>query len=57
MPILWESEPSTVGWKFMFCLDCDWDNLPVIPNGDHDDLLVSLRHGDLHLPGGSPHKP
>ena len=31
-----------------FCLDCDWDNLPVIPNGDHDELLTSLRHGDLH---------
>lgn len=31
-----------------FCLDCDWDNLPVIPNGDHDDILASLRHGDLH---------
>lgn len=31
-----------------FCLDCDWDNLPVIPNGNHDDLLTSLRHGDLH---------
>lgn len=31
-----------------FCLDCDWDNLPVIPNGNHDELLVSLRHGDLH---------
>ena len=31
-----------------FCLDCDWDNLPVIPNGNHDELLTSLRHGDLH---------
>ncbi len=31
-----------------FCLDCDWDNLPVIPNGNHDDILASLRHGDLH---------
>ncbi len=31
-----------------FCLDCDWDNLPVIPNGNHDEVLVSLRHGDLH---------
>ena len=31
-----------------FCLDCDWDNLPVIPNGAHDELLTSLRHGDLH---------
>ena len=31
-----------------FCLDCDWDNLLVIPNGNHDELLTSLRHGDLH---------
>ena len=31
-----------------FCLDCDWDNLPVIPNRNHDELLTSLRHGDLH---------
>ena len=31
-----------------FCLDCDWDNLPVIPNENHDELLTSLRHGDLH---------
>ena len=31
-----------------FCLDCDWDNLAVIPNGNHDELLASLRHGDLH---------
>ena len=31
-----------------FCLDCDWDNLPVILNGNHDDILTSLRHGDLH---------
>ena len=31
-----------------FCLDCDWDNLPVIPTGNHDDILASLRHGDLH---------
>ena len=31
-----------------FCLDCDWDNLQVIPNGNHDEILASLRHGDLH---------
>ncbi len=32
-----------------FCLDCDWDNLQVIPtNGNHDELLASLRNGDLH---------
>ena len=31
-----------------FCLDCDWDNLQVIPNGNHDEILTSLRHGDLH---------
>ena len=31
-----------------FCLDCDWDNLPVIPTGNHDDILASLCHGDLH---------
>ena len=31
-----------------FCLDCDWDNLSVIPTGNHDELLVSLRHGDVH---------
>lgn len=30
-----------------FCLDCDWDNLSVIPKGN-DELLVSLRHGDVH---------
>ena len=37
-----------LGENSWFCLDCDWDNLPVIPNGNHDDLLASLRHGDLH---------
>ena len=31
-----------------FCLDCDWDNLTVIPSSTHDELLTSLRHGDLH---------
>ena len=31
-----------------FCLDCDWDNLSVIPTGNNDELLVSLRHGDVH---------
>ena len=31
-----------------FCLECDWDNLSVIPKGNHDELLVSLRHGDVH---------
>ena len=30
-----------------FCLDCDWDNLTVIPKGN-DELLTSLRHGDVH---------
>ncbi|MDD9972657.1 MAG: HEAT repeat domain-containing protein [Candidatus Poribacteria bacterium] len=30
-----------------FCLDCDWDNLAVIPK-DNDELITSLRHGDLH---------
>lgn len=30
-----------------FCLDCDWDNLAVIPKGN-DELLTSLRHGDVH---------
>jgi len=28
-------------------LDCDWDNLTVIPTGN-DELLASLRHGDIH---------
>ena len=30
-----------------FCLDCDWDNLAVIPKGN-DELIASLRHGDIH---------
>ena len=30
-----------------FCLDCDWDNLAVIPTGN-DELLSSLLHGDIH---------
>ena len=30
-----------------FCLDCDWDNLSIIPKGN-DELLTSLRHGDVH---------
>ena len=30
-----------------FCLDCDWDNLSIIPKGN-DELLTSLRHGDIH---------
>ena len=30
-----------------FCLDCDWDNLTAIKNGN-DELLASLRYGDLH---------
>lgn len=30
-----------------FCLDCDWDNLTIIPKGN-DELLTSLRHGDVH---------
>ena len=28
-------------------MDCDWDNLAVIPKGN-DELLTSLRHGDVH---------
>ena len=31
-----------------FCLDCDWDTLSVIPAGNNDELLTSLRHGDVH---------
>ena len=30
-----------------FCLDCDWDNLTIIPTGN-DEILASLRHGDIH---------
>ncbi len=30
-----------------FCLDCDWDNLSAITNGN-DELLASLRYGDIH---------
>jgi HEAT repeat protein len=30
-----------------FCLDCDWDTLKAIPTGN-DELLASLRHGDIH---------
>ena len=30
-----------------FCLDCDWDNLSVIPTRN-DELLTSLLHGDIH---------
>ena len=30
-----------------FCIDCDWDNLAIIPKGN-DELLASLRHGDIH---------
>ena len=30
-----------------FCLDCDWDNLAVIPTSN-DEILASLRHGDIH---------
>ena len=30
-----------------FCLDCDWDNLKVIPKGN-DELITSLLHGDIH---------
>ncbi len=30
-----------------FCLDCDWDNLSTITNGN-DELLTSLLHGDIH---------
>ncbi len=33
--------------KSWFCLDCDWDNLSAIKSGN-DELLSSLRHGDLH---------
>ena len=28
-------------------MDCDWDNLTIIPKGN-DELLTSLRHGDVH---------
>jgi len=30
-----------------FCLDCDWDTLKTIGTGN-DELLASLRHGDIH---------
>lgn len=30
-----------------FCLDCDWDTLKTIST-DNDELLTSLRHGDIH---------
>ncbi len=30
-----------------FCLECDWDNLIAISAGN-DELLASLRYGDLH---------
>lgn len=30
-----------------FCLDCDWDNLSAISNGN-DELIASLLHGDIH---------
>ena len=30
-----------------FCLDCDWDNLSAIKNGN-DEVLSSLKHGDIH---------
>ena len=30
-----------------FCLDCDWDNLSTVTD-ENDELLSSLRHGDLH---------
>lgn len=33
--------------KSWFCLDCDWDNLSAINNGN-DELLSSLKHGDIH---------
>ena len=33
--------------KSRFCLDCDWDNMTVISNGN-DELLTSLLHGDIH---------
>ena len=33
--------------KSWFCLDCDWDNLSAITNGN-DELLASLRYGDIH---------
>ena len=31
-----------------FCLDCDWDNLTVIPAAANDGILASLRYGDIH---------
>ncbi len=33
--------------KSWFCLDCDWDNLSAITNGN-DELLASLRYGNIH---------
>ena len=30
-----------------FCLDCDWDNLGVMP-AQNDELISSLLHGDIH---------
>ena len=33
--------------KSWFCLDCDWDNLSTIKNGN-DEILSSLIHGDIH---------
>ena len=31
-----------------FCLDCDWDNLTVIPAAATNGILASLRYGDIH---------
>ena len=33
--------------KSWFCLDCDWDNMTTISNGN-DEILTSLLHGDIH---------
>ncbi len=36
-----------LGGNSWFCLDCDWDTLKTISAGN-DELLVSLRYGDIH---------
>lgn len=36
---------ETVDESTWFCLDCDWDNLPVVSKRT-DALISALRHGD-----------
>lgn len=36
---------QAVGKDSWFCLDCDWDNLPVV-NREMDALISILRHGE-----------